>query len=434
MTFNSLAQLFSRLFYGWRMVGAVSVIRILGGGLHGYGFTVFFLPVSQDLGLTRAQTSLAFSLARAEGAIEAPIVGYLVDRFGPKPIIVASVMLTGIGYMLLSWANSYWSFLVIYVGIVSLAFTAGFVQSPMVVANSWFIRHRARAMTVVSAAVPVGGAVISPLLAMAVTAWGWRWAAFLAGCLFLIIGTPLGFKLKRSPESMGLLPDGDAPPPSPDASDAVRKRTSDIGDTSDVSARDAMKTFVYWVITVSMAARVAAHSTVIVHFVPLLVWKGLTQEQAAWFLGSYAFLNLFTHVVLGWVADRMNKPRLMSICLLIPAVSVLLLLSSDSMWALWIFTLFFSALDASFPVSWATVGDFFGRKYFGTIRGTMSFFYMWGGAIGPVIAGAVYDRSESYASVIWGLIVLLIAAAFLVSLLVQPWSNKMFAAHGQPTG
>ncbi len=99
------------VYYGWRMVGVVSAMRVLGGGLHGYGFTVFFLPVSQDLGLTRAQTSLAFSLARAEGAIEAPIIGYVVDRFGPRPLMVAAALLAGIGYISLSWVNSYVGFL-----------------------------------------------------------------------------------------------------------------------------------------------------------------------------------------------------------------------------------------------------------------------------------------------------------------------------------
>jgi MFS family permease len=408
------------------MIGVVSAIRILGGGLHGYGFTVFFLPISQDLGLTRAQTSLAFSLARAEGAIEAPLVGYLVDRFGPKPIIVMATVLTGIGYLLLSWVDDYFSFLAIYLGVVSLAFTAGFVQSPMVVANSWFIRQRARAMTVVSAAVPVGGAIISPLLAVAVAAWGWRWASMLAGCLFLIVCTPLSLRIKRSPESIGLLPDGDPTTPATRQNDGQTKLSGGPIEF-DVTAGNAMKTFVYWVITLSMLARVASHSTIIVHFVPLMVWKGLTQEGAALLLGSFAFLNLFSHFVLGWTADRMNKPMLLSIAMLIPALSVLLLLSSDTMASLWFFTLLFSALDASFPVSWATVGDFFGRKYFGTIRGTMSFFYMWGGALGPVIAGAIYDRTQSYTSVLWGLVAILSAAALIITLLIKPWNRQVAA-------
>jgi sugar phosphate permease len=427
---SSIGKFLAQLHYGWRMIGVVSAIRVLGGGLHGYGFTVFFLPISQDLGLTRAQTSLAFSLARAEGAIEAPLVGYLVDRVGPRPIILIAAVLTGIGYLLLSWVDDYLSFLAIYLGVVSLAFTAGFVQSPMVVANSWFIRQRARAMTVVSAAVPVGGALISPLLAVAVTAWGWRWASVLAGCLFLIVCIPLSLQIKRSPESIGLLPDGDLPKPIPNKTEAQQKISGEYTE-EDVTAGNAMKTFVYWLITLSMLARVASHSTIIVHFVPLMVWKGLTQESAALLLGGFAFLNLLTHFLLGWIADKMNKPVLLSVAMLIPALAVLLLLSGDAMWSLWLFILLFSALDASFPVSWATVGDFFGRKYFGTIRGTMSFFYMWGGALGPVIAGAIYDRTQSYSSVLWGLVAMLSIAALLIALLIRPW-NRQVSPAGEP--
>ena len=80
MSLKVVSGFLSRISYGWRMVGLVSVIRIIGGGLHQFGFTVFFLPISQDLGLSRAATSLAFSLSRAEAALEGPLVGYLIDR------------------------------------------------------------------------------------------------------------------------------------------------------------------------------------------------------------------------------------------------------------------------------------------------------------------------------------------------------------------
>jgi MFS family permease len=107
MGFKAVSAFFARLHRGWRMVGLVSAIRVVGGGLHQCGFTVFFLPISQDLGLSRAATSLAFSLSRAQGAIEGPLVGYLVDRFGPRPIIATAALLAGLGYILLSWVNSY---------------------------------------------------------------------------------------------------------------------------------------------------------------------------------------------------------------------------------------------------------------------------------------------------------------------------------------
>ncbi|MBM4298169.1 MAG: MFS transporter, partial [Deltaproteobacteria bacterium] len=110
---SSFTEKLSKLYYGWRMIGLVSAIRVVGGGLHQYGFTVFFLPVSQELGISRAMTSLAFSLARAEGAIESPVAGYLIDRYGPSPMMVAACLLAGIGYILFSYINSYTTFLIV---------------------------------------------------------------------------------------------------------------------------------------------------------------------------------------------------------------------------------------------------------------------------------------------------------------------------------
>ncbi len=428
----SIFKFLPKLYYGWRMVGVVSAIRVLGGGLHGYGFTIFFLPISNELGLNRAQTSLAFSLARAEGAIEGPIIGYLIDRFGPKPIIVSATALTGIGYILLSWVNGYLSFLAIYLGVVSLAFTAGFVQTPMVVANNWFIRQRARAMTVVAAAVPVGGALVAPLLAAIVHAWGWRWGAFLAGCAFLSVCIPLGSLVKRSPESIGLLPDGDPPQETGRMGNRRHKPASTHPIMPDVTVADAMKTFAFWAVTLSIFARVATHSTLIVHFVPLLVWKGVTQEVAALVLGTYAFLNLLAHFVLGWIADKMNKPGLLSLWMVFPIASMLTLLWGQTIGSVWVFAILFCTLDAAFPVSWAIIGDFFGRKHFATIRGTMTFFYMWGGALGPVTAGYFYDITASYTSVLWGVIVMLSMSGVLTGLLIKPWRSKTLSVRGAP--
>jgi sugar phosphate permease len=424
MSFNVYSNLLSGIFYGWRMVGLVSVIRIVGGGLHQFGFTVFFLPISQDLGISRAATSLAFSLSRAQGAIEAPLVGYLIDRYGPRPIMVTAVFLAGLGYILLSWANSYASFMIVYLGVISLAFVAGFVHSPMVVANSWFIRQRARAMTVVSAAVPIGGALISPLLAIAVSSIGWRWAAFLSGCVFLVVCLPLSFQLKRSPESVGLLPDGDA---------ATRNEGADSSSTvdknvnADFTSRQAMKTWMFWVLVTAMTARVTCYSAATVHFIPLMVWKGMSEGAAASLLGIFAVVNLLAHFVLGWIADRVNKPKLLAVCHLLPALSVVPLLFESAHHQLWLFAIGFTLLDASFPIVWATVGDFFGRRHFATIRGMMSFFYMWGSFAGPVLAGVIYDRSQTYWMVLWIFLTLLIIATLLVLLLIRAWSIRMIA-------
>ena len=424
MNFKSFPNFFSQIFYGWHMVGLVSAIRIVGGGLHQFGFTVFFLPISQDLNISRAATSLAFSLSRAQGAIEAPLVGYLIDKYGPRPIIVTAVFLAGVGYILLSWVTSYTGFMVVYLGVICLAFIAGFVHSPMVVANSWFIRHRARAMTVVSAAVPIGGALISPLLAVGVASVGWRWAAFASGCIFLLVCLPLSFQLKRSPESMGLLPDGDVAPeisPSDSAPDATINKNT----TADFTSREAMKTWIFWLLVISMTARVTCYSTATVHFIPLMVWKGLSEGAAATLLGAFASINLLAHFLLGWIADRVNKPKLLAACHFLPALALPPLFVDSGYWQLLLFTITFTFLDASFPIIWATVGDFFGRRHFATIRGMMSFFYMWGSFAGPVMAGAIYDRTQSYELVLWILLVLLTFATLLVLFLIRPWTKRM---------
>jgi sugar phosphate permease len=313
--------------------------------------------------------------------------------------------------------------MIVYLGVISLAFVAGFVHSPMVVANSWFIRSRARAMTVVSSAVPIGGALISPLLALGVASIGWRWAAVASGCIFLVVCLPLSFQLKRSPESMGLLPDGDATAADTGAPSPSEAVTSDTKE--DFTSGQAMKTAAFWLLVVAMTARVTCYSAATVHFVPFMVWKGLSEGAAASLLGAFAFINLISHVVLAWIADRINKPKLLAACHLLPALSLPPLLSGADYWQLWFFTAAFTLLDASFPIVWATVGDFFGRRNFATIRGTMSFFYSWGSFAGPVMAGVIYDQTQSYQMVLWILLSLLTFATLLVLLLSRPWTQRM---------
>jgi MFS family permease len=223
---------------------------------------------------------------------------------------------------------------------------------------------------------------------------------------------------------MGLLPDGDAPRLQAAGSDGVIRASPKTSDDVDPTLREAMKTMVFWLFVIGMTVRVAAYSTISVHFIPVMVWKGLSQEHAAFLLGAFAFLNWVAHYVVGPIADMVNRPKLLAACMLAAAGSVLLLIWEDALWALWSFTILFTAIDASFPIVWATIGDFFGRKYFATIRGTMAFFYTWGGVLGPVIAGALYDRSQSYIVTLWGICGLLLLGALLTALLIKPWNDE----------
>jgi MFS family permease len=409
----------TELFYGWRMVAASSALRVLGSGLHSFGFTVFFLPLSQDLNLNRTSTSLAFSLARAEGAIEGPVIGHLLDRYGPKPIMVTAVSLMGTGYLLLSQVDSYASFLIVYLGVISLAHAGGFMHAPMVLINTWFIRHRARAITISSAAFGLGGVLVAPILSIIVQAWGWRWGAAIGGVLFLVIGLPLCLTIQRSPESMGLRPDGEPTRRAPGKDGQEQPIKSEV----DVTLPEALRSFAFWGSVLAAGIRNASYHAISVHFVPLMVWKGLSQPQAALLLGVYAFLGMSATLILGWLADKANKPRMTAFVLFAAAGAMFLPLVSSSLWSLCLFTLFFAAVETTFPLGWAVVGDLFGRKHYAKIRGYMTLFYTWGGVLGPVIAGAIFDQWKTYEPLFWSLIVLYIVAGLLFASLDRSWQK-----------
>ena len=408
------------LFYGWRMVAANSALRVLGAGLHSYGFTVFFLPISQDLNLNRTSTSLAFSLARAEGAIEGPVVGHLLDRHGPKPIMLAAVLLMGVGYLLLSQVNSYATFLIVYLGVISLAHVGGFMHAPMVLINTWFIRYRARAITISSATFGLGGVLVAPVLSVIVQAWGWRWGAAIGGLLFLVVGIPLCLTIRRSPESMGLLPDGDEPAgPEPGKDGAEQTIKSEV----EVTVAEALRSFAFWGSVLAAGIRNASYHAISVHFVPLMVWKGFSQPQAALLLSVFAFLGMASTLILGWLADKANKPRMIAFILFAAAGAMFLPIVGSSLWSLCLFTIVFAAVEATFPLGWAVVGDLFGRKHYAKIRGYMTLFYTWGGVLGPVIAGVIFDRWQTYEPLLWSLVVMFIVGGLFFASLNRSWQK-----------
>jgi MFS family permease len=406
------------LFYGWRMVAASSALRMLGAGLHSYGFTVFFLPLSQDLNLNRTSTSLAFSLARAEGAVEGPIVGHLLDRHGPKPIMLTAVLLMGVGYLLLSRVDSYATFLIVYLGVISLAHAGGFMHAPMVLINTWFIRRRARAITINSAAFGLGGVLVAPLLSVIVQAGGWRWGAAIAGFSFLAVGVPLSLTIRRSPESMRLLPDGDEPAAA-EAGEGGPKQQ--IKSEVEVSLAEALRSFAFWGSVLAAGIRNASYHAISVHFVPFMVWKGFSQPQAALLLSVFAFLGMVSTLILGWFADKANKPR-MNACILFAAAGAMFLpIVGSSLWSLCLFTIVFASVEATFPLGWAVVGDLFGRKHYAKIRGYMTLFYTWGGVVGPVAAGAIFDRWNSYEPLLWSLVIVFILGGVFFASLGPSW-------------
>jgi MFS family permease len=154
-----------------------------------------------------------------------------------------------------------------------------------------------------------------------------------------------------------------------------------------------------------------------------MVWKGLSQQEATLLLSAFAFFGFTSTLLFGWLADTMNKSRLVSLILFTAGVSILFLILGNSVVPLGVFILLFTTVEATYPVAWAMVGDIFGRKHFAKIRGYMSVFYVWGSVLGPVIAGAIWDRWQTYEPMLWALVAMFFLSGIFYSLLGKPWAR-----------
>jgi len=169
----------------------------------------------------------------------------------------------GAGYLLLSRVNSYGAFLIVYTGLISLTHSGGFMHAPMALTNTWFIRLRARAMTINSAAYGLGGVLLAPILSIIVHAWGWRAGAAIAGMTFLLAGIPLCLTIRPSPESMGLSPDGDQHAAEiTEEKHSARPRTVEL----NVTAAQAIRSFAFWALVFGAGVRNASYHAISTQF------------------------------------------------------------------------------------------------------------------------------------------------------------------------
>ena len=147
MNLGSLTQIKQRVFFGWRMVGLAGLVHSINASAYNKGYAVFLLPVAEGLGVSRTAVSLVFALSRSEGGPISPIAGWLIDRFGPKPIFFVGAELSGIGFILLAKSENIWAFGLIYLGLITLGSDLAFSNSLSALVNNWFIRRRALAMS-----------------------------------------------------------------------------------------------------------------------------------------------------------------------------------------------------------------------------------------------------------------------------------------------
>ncbi len=405
------------IFYGWWILILASLINGIGGGIMYHSFTVFFLPVKRDLAVTSAAISLLYGAARLEGGIDGPIYGYLIDRFGPRRMILIGASLAGAGFFLLTTVQSYLGFFLIYLLTISVGMNSGFYHPVSAAINRWFIRKRGIAFSVITASASFGGMIMAPLLSYLILTFGWRWGSFAAGVFILGIAIPAGLSMKNSPESMGLHPDGR--PPETGESGATHSNSQPPWDVH-FGVREALRTLPFWMLMLGISLRILVTIALNSHFVPLLVWRGMTEAASAYLVSLSAFCSVPVALLLGWLGDRWDKSRLSCITLIPTMVAMIGLILFDGKAILYFFPLAFSITYGSVPLNWALIGDYFGRRSYATLRGIMGIGYGTATFFSPIYAGWIFDQTQSYTLALWSFSAVLALAAVLFGFLRPP--------------
>ena len=359
-------------------------------------------------------TALAFGLARAENGVIGPISGWMIDKYGVRPLMFAGTFIVGIGYLLLSQADNFIAFLVIYILVISIGASTSFMQATTASINSWFIRRRGLAMSVNAAAFRLGGAAMVPILSVFVLKYGWQNASIGIGLMMIFLVMPMALFFRRSPEAYGLNPDGDADPHDNSLSTDGTGPAS-IATYDSWTTKEALKTRAFWILSIGTMLRIAAHGTIFVHLIAILDWKDIDRQVAANIVGGLALVAVPLILLAGYYGDRIGRTKILSMGYAMSAVSLFLVVFAEGTLPLFLALLLFTGSEAGSSLNWALVGDLFGRKSFATIRGMMAPLYNSVLMVGPVAAGFAFDWTGTYTPVLisGGVLMLLAAVVFL---------------------
>ena len=384
-----------RVFYGWRIVGAGFGLEVLIGSLLFHAYGSYVVLMREEFGWSRTLFSAAFAMARSESAVLGPIQGWLTDRFGPRALMRVGVTVFGLGFVLFSRIDSRVLFFVAFFMMVAGASLGGYVPISVAIVN-WFRRRRALALGLSSSGSSVGG-LLTPVVVASLTAFGWRTTALLSGLLVLLVGLPLAQVFRHRPEHYGEYPDGRLPeaPALPAVGDSAG-RPAIV--SVDFTAREAMRTPAFWLISLGHGSALLVVSAVLVHMVTHVTERlGYSLAQAATVVVLLTIAQIAGHLCGGWAGDRVSKRAIVVGCMLGHATALLLLAVASAYWMI-------AAFAMLHGLSWGTRGplmaairaDYFGSAAFGTISGVSSMVSMLGMMGGPLVAGILADRTGSY--------------------------------------
>jgi MFS family permease len=385
-------------FYGWIIIAVTFVSMAIGVNAR-TAFSLLFPPIIGEFGWDRGVTAGAFSFGFVVSAIASPLFGRLMDRLGPRSVMELGVALMAGGLLLAPLTAEPWHlYLTIGVLVGAGSICLGYTGQSLYLPN-WFHRSRGLAMGLAFAGVGVGSVTLLPWVQVIIDHSGWRTACTAMGLLLLIVLAPINLLVRKRPEDLGLLPDGDAAP-----SASAPKPVSNVVDpawaNTDWTLARAMRTARFWWIAFGYFAGLYIWYAVQVHQTKYLLDIGFSPAVAVWSLGAVSTLGIPGQIFLGHVSDRIGREWVWAIGCVGFAIcfAALMALSRFHSLAL-IYVMVFTQGALGYgltSVMGAIVVEIFQGKQYGSIFGTIQVAALAGGAVGPWVTGLLHDLTGSY--------------------------------------
>jgi MFS family permease len=367
----------------WLIVVTVWLMLGVNFGLM-FSFSVFLVPLLEEFGWSRGLAAGAFSLSAVVQGFSSPLIGTLVDRFGPRRLIIGGAVLLGVSCVLGSRITEVWHLYLVTGVLTATAISAvGWVPSGALVAQ-WFAHRQATMMGLAFSGMGVGVLAIGPLAQWLISTHGWRSAYLFLGVGTLALLVPLVWiGVHEAPRK--------APSPA---------RTGAPADDGGVRVRAALRTPAFWALFCAYMCTPLAVFTVVTHQVAFAVDHGFPRQFVAGIFGLTGFMSIAGRVIFGFAADRIGRAMSATISYACTAVGTLALLSIETSQhpaGLYVYAILFGlGFGARGPIITAIAAQLFPGRRFGAIYGYLSVGNGLGGAIGPWFAGALFDLTGSY--------------------------------------
>jgi sugar phosphate permease len=361
-------------------------------GVGYYGLAVFLRPLQEENGWSNAAVSGATGLYFSVSGLAGFAVGPLIDRRGPVRFMTVGVAMIGVSGVLLSFVGELWQLYAVYL-VQAVAFgMSGSVAVNSVMAR-WFITKRAKAMSISSTGVSLGGVVLAPVGTYLVERGGVALGAVFMGSLVLAIGLPIvATVIVWDPAEIGLTPDGGAPDPN--------VHSSNLGD--DVQRRvwtrtEAARTMAFWAILIAFLLVLLAQTGFVLHQIAFLTDRFGSANAAALALSTTALGSIVARFALGQVADRLDKRWLSAALFVVQGCAVLGLLAVDSRLVSYALVMVVGfTIGNVYMMQTLLVADIFGLVSMGTVFGVVSLAAQVGSGVGPFAMGWLEDTTGSY--------------------------------------